>query len=70
MGGFFYRIVFDRTEIIAPVEVIDAVSIFLCQFYRMVSGAGVDQNNFKAIGLQMSAAFFDMVFFIFGNDTN
>ena len=70
MGGFFYRIVFGRTEIIAPVEVIDAVSIFLCQFYRMVSGAGVDQNNFKAIGLQMSAAFIDMVFVIFGDDTN
>ena len=70
MGGFFYRIVFGRAEIVTPVEVIDAVGILSSQFYRMVSGTGVDQNNFKAIGLQMSAAFFDMVFFIFGNDTN
>ena len=69
MGGFFHTEIFGGGKIVTPVKVKDLRSIVLRNLHGMVCGAGVCQYNLYTVRGKSFTTLFDMLFFIFGNDT-
>ena len=70
IAGLGNRIVSSGAEIIYPVKMVNIGSISAGDFYRMICGTGINNNNFPIIKGKAAQTFANILLFVFCDDTD